>query len=189
MGPFDSEAAMKEYNKKFKDKSGLAWEDRNEEAKKGKYTFIEKNYESDDEDSKVKKEESGVKKEEEYVHVLLFQSRGLTTAVCSDDDAVKKEEEEEVKSKLPMATQRLVELIFNENHFNSVLENMGYNNDKLPLGKLGKATLTKGFEHLQELASLIKHPSLAQNKYKITRQEVCSHANHSSTTALMMHRL
>jgi len=111
--------------------------------------------------------------------------------VCSDDDdAVKKEEEEEdVKSKLPMATQRLVELIFNENHFNSVLENMGYNNDKLPLGKLGKATLTKGFEHLKELASLIKHPSLAQNKYKISRQEVCRHTLHSSTTALTIHRL
>lgn len=83
-----------------------------------------------------------------------------------------KEEEDEVKSKLPLPTQRLVELIFNENHFNSVLENIGYNNNKLPLGKLGKATLTKGFEHLKELASLIKHPKLAQNKYNSTQIEV-----------------
>lgn len=59
MGPFPLDSAMKEFNKKFKDKSGLAWDDRNEEAKKGKYTFIEKNYESDDEEAgeEVKKEE------------------------------------------------------------------------------------------------------------------------------------
>jgi len=74
MGPFNLEGALKEYNKKFKDKSGLAWEDRNEEAKKGKYTFIEKNYESDDEKEKdkVKKEEGGVKKEEECVPLSLI---------------------------------------------------------------------------------------------------------------------
>ena len=79
---------------------------------------------------------------------------------------------ENVKSELPVQTQRLMELIFNENHFNSVLEEIGYNADKLPLGKLGKSTLKKGFEHLRELASLIKHPSLAQNKYQISQKEV-----------------
>lgn len=110
---------------------------------KGKYTYIEKNYEDDDDDE----EDSTVKKE--------------------DDDETK----DTVASKLPMATQRLMELIFNQNHFNSVLESIGYNQDKLPLGKLGKSTLKKGFEHLQELASLIKHPSLAQNKYKISQKE------------------
>jgi poly [ADP-ribose] polymerase 2/3/4 len=77
------------------------------------------------------------------------------------------------KSKLPIQTQRLIELIFNENHFNSVLEDIGYNKDKLPLGKLGKNTLKTGFKHLQELASLIKHPSLAQNKYSMTQKAVC----------------
>jgi hypothetical protein len=59
-----------------------------------------------------------------------------------------------------------------ENHFNSVLEEIGYNKDKMPLGKLGKATLQKGFEELKELSSLIKHPSLAQNKYGRDRGEV-----------------
>ncbi|KAI1847163.1 hypothetical protein JX265_011839 [Neoarthrinium moseri] len=78
----------------------------------------------------------------------------------------------QAKSELDMPTQRLMELIFNENHFNSVLEEIGYNADKLPLGKLGKSTLKKGFEELKELASLIKHPSLAQNKYSRDRDEV-----------------
>lgn len=137
------EAALKEYEKKFKDKSGHKWEDRSEPAKKGKYTFIERSY-ADDEDEA----EGQVKKEEE-----------------ADD-------EEETESKLPRQTQRLMELIFNHNHFNAVLESIGYNANKLPLGKLSKTTLKQGFEHLKELASLIKHPALAQNKYGVSQEEV-----------------
>ena len=140
----DLEAALKEYEKKFKDKSGHKWEDRSEPAKKGKYTFIERSY-ADDEDE----EEDQVKKEE-----------------GADD--------EEPESKLPRQTQRLMELIFNQNHFNAVLESIGYNANKLPLGKLSKATLKQGFEHLKELASLIKHPALAQNKYGLSQEEVSS---------------
>ncbi|KAL8760361.1 MAG: hypothetical protein Q9184_003383 [Pyrenodesmia sp. 2 TL-2023] len=142
MGPMSFEAALKEFEKKFKDKSGLKWEDRGEPAKKGKYTFIEKNYEDDsDEDEPVKKEE---------------------------DD---KEEDKKIESKLPKQTQRLIELIFNQNHFNSVLEDIGYDREKLPLGKLSKATLKQGFQHLNELASLIKHPSLAETKHEMSQEE------------------
>ena len=144
MGPMDLEAALKEYEKKFKDKSGHKWEDRSEPAKKGKYTFIERSY-ADDEDEA----EGQVKKEE-----------------GADD--------EEPESKLPRQTQRVMELIFNQNHFNAVLESIGYNANKLPLGKLSKATLKQGFEHLKELASLIKHPNLAQNKYGLPQAEVSS---------------
>ncbi|KAL8850724.1 MAG: hypothetical protein Q9221_004372 [Calogaya cf. arnoldii] len=145
MGPFDSlEPALKEFDKKFKDKSGHKWEDRGKPAKKGKYTFIERSYEDDSEDEKpATKEENGVKKEEE----------------------------EKTQSKLPVQTQRLIELIFNQNHFNAVLEGIGYNADKLPLGKLSKNTLKKGFEHLQELAALIKHPKLDGDKYGVSQKE------------------
>ncbi|KAI4183168.1 MAG: hypothetical protein L6R41_005555 [Letrouitia leprolyta] len=142
MGPQSLEGAMKEFEKKFKDKSGHKWEDRGEPAKKGKYTFIERSYE-DDED-----EEPAPKKEE-----------------------VEDDEDEKIESKLPKQTQRLMELIFNQNHFNSVLEGIGYNANKLPLGKLSKTTLKQGFEHLNELASLIKHPKLAQNKHEMSQDE------------------
>jgi poly [ADP-ribose] polymerase len=145
MGPFSLEEALKEFEKKFKDKSGLSWDDRSAEPKPKKYTFIEKSYESDD-DEAPKAENQGDGKEGQMG--------------------------EKAESKLPIQTQRLVELIFNENHFNSVLEELGYNADKLPLGKLGKSTLKKGFEHLQELASLIKHPSLSQDKYGKSQREV-----------------
>lgn len=53
-----------------------------------------------------------------------------------------------------------------------MLEEIGYNKDKLPLGKLSKTTLKAGFEQLRELASLVKHPSLAKNKYNRDRKEV-----------------
>jgi hypothetical protein len=128
---------MQEFEKKFRSKTGLDWDDRSEEPHGGKtYTYLEKAYEDED-DSQA--------------------------ATASD---------KVVKSKLPIQTQRLIELIFNENHFNSVLEDIGYNKDKLPLGKLGKNTLNTGFKHLQELASLIKHPSLAQNKYQTSQKAV-----------------
>ncbi|KAL8737665.1 MAG: hypothetical protein Q9181_001455 [Wetmoreana brouardii] len=135
-------SALKEFDKKFKDKSGHKWEDRSEPAKKGKYTFIEKSYEDDDDDEPAAKQEDA-------------------------DEA----EEEKIESKLPKQVQRLVELIFNQNHFNSVLEGIGYNANKLPLGKLSKATLKQGFQHLEELASLIKHPKLAGDKYQCSQKE------------------
>lgn len=156
MGPSSFTTALKEYEKKFKDKSGYTWEDRGEPAKKGKYTFIEKSYEDDDDEEPVKKEE--------------------------DDD----EEDDKIESKLPKQTQRLVELIFNQNHFNSVLEGIGYNKDKLPLGKLSKATLKQGFQHLNELASLIKHPALAGNKYQMSQEEVSTYI--CSATSLILPR-
>jgi len=38
MGPYSGvDDALKEFKKKFKEKSGLSWEDRNEEPKKGLY--------------------------------------------------------------------------------------------------------------------------------------------------------
>lgn len=140
MGPSSFEDARKDFDKKFKDKSGHTWDERSKPTKKGKYTFLEKNYE-DDEDEAA--------------------------------DQVKDEEDDspQVESKLPRQTQSLMELIFNQNHFNAVLEGIGYNANKLPLGKLSKATLKQGFEHLNELASLIKHPSLAQNKHSTSQPE------------------
>jgi len=171
IGPSDLAVATKDFEKKFKDKTGLAWSgeymchlitaeeiadriiDRDQDAKKSKYTFVQKNYEDDeddDNDTTDTKHEPDVKEEKE-------------------DDPV---EAVIVPSKLPLPTQRLIELIFNENHFNSVLENIGYSREKLPLGKLSKSTILKGFKHLQELASLIKHPSLAQSKYEVSHGEV-----------------
>ncbi|KAI0471792.1 PARP-domain-containing protein [Xylariaceae sp. FL0804] len=134
--------AKSEFDKKFNSKTGLSWENRGDEPKAKKYTYVERAYDEEGEDAQ--------KADEGY-------DSGETKAT---------------KSELDFPTQRLMELIFNENHFNSVLEEIGYNKDKLPLGKLGKPMLKSGFEQLKELSSLIKHPSLAQNKYGRGREEV-----------------
>ena len=145
---------MNEFEKKFSSKTGLSWDDRNEEPLGGKkYTYLEKAYDDEDDDE---------------------------SNTASSKDAP--------ESKLPIQTRRLIELIFNENHFNSVLEDIGYNKDKLPLGKLGKNTLKTGFKHLQELASLIKHPSLAQNKYSMTQKKVYQFSTDPLHDMLMYHR-
>jgi poly [ADP-ribose] polymerase len=52
------EAAKAAFQRKFKDKSGLKWENRLDTPKQGKYTFIERNYEDDDSDDTVEKKES-----------------------------------------------------------------------------------------------------------------------------------
>ncbi|KAK7999070.1 hypothetical protein PG991_014745 [Apiospora marii] len=153
---FDNlDAAKEEFDSKFKSKTGLTWEKRTDEPKANKYTFVEKAYEDDEEEDEEDETEQ-------------------------NGDGAKG-----VESQLDMPTQRLMELIFNENHFNSVLEEIGYNAEKLPLGKLGKNTLKTGFEQLKELASLIKHPSLAQNNslfatgYRRVDQQILLHHPHA----------
>jgi poly [ADP-ribose] polymerase len=130
------ENAMSYFQRKFKDKSGLKWEDRLDPPKPKKYTFIERNYEEDDE------EEDEVKKEE------------------AEDDSKR-----EVESTLSKPLQNLMKFIFNPEHFNSVLASMSYDAKKLPLGKLSDRTLKNGFSILKELSELITDPSLAASRY------------------------
>lgn len=122
--------------KKFKEKSGLKWEDRLTTPKSGKYTFIERNYEDDDED---KEEKEVVKKEE--------------------DDVPPPE------SALSKPIQDLMKFIFNADNFQSVMQAMAYDSKKLPLGKLGDRTLKTGFATLKELSELHADPTLAQSRY------------------------
>jgi poly [ADP-ribose] polymerase len=43
-------SAMKEFEKKFKDKSGLKWADRGQEPIAGKYAYVERSYNPDSDD-------------------------------------------------------------------------------------------------------------------------------------------
>ncbi|GMG22769.1 unnamed protein product [Aspergillus oryzae] len=135
-----SEAQL-QFQKKFKDKSGLSWDDRLDPPKKGKYTFIERNYEEDSD------EEDG-----------------------DDKGTAKKNDEEkpEVKSELPEQVQDLMSFIFNQSHFMNTMASMDYDAKKLPLGKLSKRTLRQGFLKLKELSELIADPNLAATQYGTT---------------------
>jgi poly [ADP-ribose] polymerase len=123
--------AFRTFGKKFKDKSGLKWDDRLQPAIQGKYAFIERNYEpdsqgDDDNDTKKKDEPSGSNgKGKEVVKV-------------------------EIKpSELPDQVQRLMELIFNAQFFQDVMAEMEYDAERLPLGKLSKRTLEAGYQALK----------------------------------------
>ncbi|PWY84776.1 poly polymerase [Aspergillus heteromorphus CBS 117.55] len=141
--------AEAEFKKKFKDKSGLTWENRLDPPKGSKYTFIERNYEegSDDEDE--------------------------------DDKAVVKKPSKakapEVKSTLPAAVQNLIAFIFNQDLFNATMAAMSYDAQKLPLGKLSKRTLLSGFEALKNLSELVANPNLAADQYGLSFNEAAEH--------------
>ncbi|KAJ0423742.1 poly polymerase catalytic domain-containing protein [Aspergillus carlsbadensis] len=136
LGSGSLDDAQRFFEKKFKDKSGLAWKDRLTTPKANKYTFIERNYEeSDDEDE----DEADTK-----------PSKALSKTV---------------QSKLPKAVQNLVSFIFNQEYFLSTMAQMSYDAKKLPLGKLSKRTLQTGFATLKELAELAAAPTLATSRY------------------------
>ncbi|KAI1288897.1 poly polymerase catalytic domain-containing protein [Xylaria venustula] len=132
--------ALKQFNDKFKSKSGLTWDNRGDPPKAGKYAFIEKSYEPDSEDDDhVNAVKTEVKKEEE--------------------------EEEEPESKLSKPVQSLMQLIFNQEYFSAVMSDLNYDSAKLPLGKLSKATISRGFQALKDLSALLDDPSLAGSQY------------------------
>jgi poly [ADP-ribose] polymerase len=126
--------ALREYSKKFKEKSGLAWDDRNEPGKAGKYVFIERSYEPD------------TSSEDEDALPGAGPRRGSKQSVASSEG---------VKSELELPVQHLLSLIFNQQHFKEVMADMAYDLDKLPLGKLSKRTLEQGYQCLKDLAGLI----------------------------------
>ena len=136
------ENAMRDFQSKFKSKSGLSWADRGHAPKAGKYAFIERSYEPDSDDD--------------------------------DDDSsnakggdVKDEEEDVPDSKLPKATQELMELIFNQQFFAATMAHLNYDAKKLPLGKLSKTTISRGFQALKDLSVLLDDPGLANSQYQM----------------------
>lgn len=132
--------AIRQFDGKFKQKSGLSWVKRFDPPKNGKYTFLERNYEVDsDADDDIGYKPAGEGKE-------VAESKGPESA-------------------LPEPVQRLMEFIFNQKLFAATLENMNYDSRKLPLGKLGKRTLEAGFQLLKDLSELISTPTLAQQEY------------------------
>ncbi|KAI0404429.1 poly polymerase catalytic domain-containing protein [Xylaria palmicola] len=129
--------ALKQFNDKFKSKSGLSWDNRGDPPKSNKYAFIERSYEPDSEDEKDE--------------------------VDKTDSDVKKEDEPESKLRKPV--QELMQLIFNHQYFANAMTDFNYDSAKLPLGKLSKATISKGFQVLKDLSALIDDQSLAASQY------------------------
>ncbi|KAK4160598.1 putative poly polymerase 2 [Cladorrhinum sp. PSN259] len=149
------DAAVKMFEKKFKDKSGIAWAQRGNNPKPGKYAFIERNYseESDDEDDEEHVKKEGAKEKEPGW--------------------------EPPKSKLKPAVQSLMRLIFNQQFFNNAMSAMNYDANKLPLGKLSKATITRGFQALKDLSALLDDSDLATSEYGMSFGNAVEHLSNS----------
>ena len=141
---------MRQFEKKFKDKSGHSWADRLKPPKNNKYTFIERNYEPDS--------------DEEDDLTGAGSCRESKTSSTSQSVVT-------VESALPKPVQRLMELIFNHTFFAATMNEMEYDANKIPLGKLSKRTLTSGFERLKELAELFAKPSLADEVHYMSYAE------------------
>lgn len=141
VGSFDQ--ALSFFEKKFRDKSGLPWAKRHDAPKNNKYTYLERNYEEDEEDEGKAKDKKGVKQEPG-------------------------EDKPSVESKLEKPLQDLMAFIFNLQHINSALASMSYDANKLPLGKLSERTLKAGFSVLKELAELLSDGTLSTSRYGLS---------------------
>ena len=143
---------MKNFDSKFKDKSGLNWSNRGDKPKAGKYTFLERTYGDDSEDEE-------------------------------DAGPVKLEESEErlpsPESTLSQPVQDLMALIFNQQYFAATMTDLNYDVNKLPLGKLSKFTITRGYQALKDLSALIDDPALAQSEYGTSYQAATEHLSNA----------
>lgn len=87
-----------------------------------------------------------------------------------------------VQCTLEPPVQRLMELIFNQQYFAQAMTALNYDVNKLPLGKLSRATINRGFQALKNLAALFNDPSLAATEYQTSLPaaiEQCSNQYYS----------
>ncbi|CAF1084703.1 unnamed protein product [Adineta steineri] len=134
-GPFTSaDGAIKQFNSKFKDKTKNSWDNRAQFNKvAGKYDLIDVagGGEEDEEESTKPANKSAI--------------------VESKDGTVY------AASKLDTATQSLLRLIFDTDMFKDALKTYDIDVKKMPLGKLSKSQIAKGFEILEELEAVMEN--------------------------------
>lgn len=123
---FSLDDAKRAFGNKFTDKTKNHWSDRaNFESYPGKYTLLQRDYSADDDD--------------------------MPDAEAEAEQA----EKEQKESKLDARVQELVKLICDLKMMKEAMLEVGYDANKLPLGKLSKDHIKKGYEVLQEIATAI----------------------------------
>ncbi|XP_037385906.1 protein mono-ADP-ribosyltransferase PARP3 [Talpa occidentalis] len=126
------EDAKKDFEKKFRDKTKNSWAERNHfVAHPGKYTLIEVQAEDDAQEAVVKMDGGPVKTVRQRVRP------------CS----------------LDAATQKLITNIFSKDMFKNSMAQMNLDVKKMPLGKLSKQQIARGFEALEALEEALKAPT------------------------------
>jgi len=128
-----ADAAVKEFSKKFREKTVNSWEDRKSfKPSPGKYTLIEIDTDAD-----------GKKKAEPEARLAeLAKNKPAAAAVV-------------VPNVLPCSLvpqlQSFIKLIFDKDMFQSAMASFEIDVKKMPLGQLSKSQVQKGFEALEEI--------------------------------------
>ncbi|KAG0303507.1 Poly [ADP-ribose] polymerase 2 [Dissophora globulifera] len=139
----DLSSAKAGFERKFRDKTKNGWSDRDNFIKHpGKYHLLPPDDgDSDDEDAE-----------------------DADKAASAKGKKVKEETEEEKpavpESKLHPKVQGLMELIFNTGMMNRQMKELDYDADKMPLGKLAKATILQGYETLKKISVALDKPTV-----------------------------
>ncbi|KAG8436109.1 hypothetical protein GDO86_007281 [Hymenochirus boettgeri] len=143
--PFNNlEGARKDFEKKFKDKTKNSWSEKgNFTPHAGKYTMIEVQHNDDN-------EESG----EASVKVDLVDGVCKKILPCS----------------LDKPTQDLMTLIFSNDMFKEAMQTMNLDVKKMPLGKLTKAQIAKGFDALEKLQEAFERKATKKELSDLTSQ-------------------
>ncbi|KAJ7630425.1 poly polymerase catalytic domain-containing protein [Roridomyces roridus] len=136
-GPWNGATAINEFKKQFKAKAGVNWEDRiGMVPKKGKYTWLERDYGDGDEDE------------------------DMPDASAAGGSGKKKQDDEPIPDcTLAPEIQEFCKLIFSTSIIDATLSSMNYDANKLPLGKLSKTTILRGFAALKTLSEVIEAPN------------------------------
>lgn len=140
-----ADQAIADFKKKFKDKTKNDWDKReNFTPVAGKYTLLEME-DGDDDGADAEK------------LAKLDEIDGVKSMVA--------------KSKLDSETQLLMKLIFDNDMFKNAMANLEIDVKKMPLGKLSKSQIAKGFEVLEGIeAEMGAKPK--PNKQKL--EKLCS---------------
>uniref|UniRef100_A0A670ILM4 Poly [ADP-ribose] polymerase n=1 Tax=Podarcis muralis TaxID=64176 RepID=A0A670ILM4_PODMU len=134
------EAAKKDFEKKFRDKTKNSWGDReNFVAHDGKYTLIEVQHADDEDEQEV-------------------------TVKVDSVDGVKLSKQRIRPCTLDKPTQELVSLIFSNDMFNDAMQTMNLDVKKMPLGKLSKQQIAKGFEALEAIETALQKQPPSQKQ-------------------------
>ncbi|KAG8930718.1 hypothetical protein FRC01_002368 [Tulasnella sp. 417] len=140
VGKNSNNSAIGEFEKQFKSKTVANWANRKTMVRKnGKYFWIERDFEADEDEKD-------------------------TDETAAEGSGGKGKEKETPREKTPESTapeevQNLIKLIFNVALMDAHLKELNYDANKLPLGKLSKATILQGFTVLKTLSEVLDHPN------------------------------
>ncbi|KAJ7924472.1 poly polymerase catalytic domain-containing protein [Mycena leptocephala] len=147
--------AVNEFKKQFKAKAAVNWENRvGMVQKSGKYTWLERDYGDEDEDDDKATGGSDKKKNNAPIPPSILAPE--LQDFCSLIFLLRTNRSPYLHSQL---------LTFHASIINETLSSMNYDANKLPLGKLAKSTILKGFAALKvdgiflNLAEVIDKPN------------------------------